>query len=189
MAPFPPDCALTHDKEGHMIRKTNATRAGLAVLAASLAMAGCNDTPSSASLTPQQQRDLDAVRAVTAGYEDFARATGAGYARITDCMADASGGMGFHYGKAAFIDGTPSLLEPEILMYEPQGNGSLRLVGLEYVVPFTAWTSATPPSLFGLSFHRNEGFGLWVLHVWLYKDNPSGMFTDWNPTVSCAAVS
>ena len=47
----------------------------------------------------------------------------------------------------------------------------------------------TPPSLYGLEFHRNEAFQLWVLHVWLYRENPSGMFSDWNPTVSCAAVS
>jgi hypothetical protein len=166
-----------------------AAAAALAVLGGSLTLVACSDNPAAASLTPQQQRDLDAVRAVTVGYEDFARAQASGYAKITDCMSDNTGGMGFHYGKAAFIDGTPSLLEPEILMYEPQRNGSLSLVGLEYVVPFTAWSAPTPPSLFGLSFHRNEGFGLWVLHVWLYKENPSGMFTDWNPNVTCAAAS
>ena len=101
-------------------------------------------------------------------------------------MSDSTGGMGYHYGKTAFIDGNARLLEPEILMYEPQRDGSLQLVGIEYVVPLSA--AANPPSLFGLEFHRNEAFQLWVLHVWLYKDNPSGMFTDWNPTVSCAAA-
>ena len=68
-----------------------------------------------------------------------------------------------------------------------QADGSLKFVGIEFVVPLSE--SATPPSLFGLEFHRNEAFQLWVLHVWLYKENPSGMFSDWNPTVSCAAVS
>jgi hypothetical protein len=63
-------------------------------------------------------------------------------------MSDATGGMGYHYGKVAYIDGNARLTEPEILMYEPQSNGSLQLVGLEYVVPLSA--SATPPSLFGL---------------------------------------
>ena len=151
-----------------------------------LSLVACGDDPTDPSgLTADQRRDLDALRAATAAYTDFSRAQAAGYTeRLTDCMSDPAGGMGFHYGKAAFIDANARLLEPEILMYEPQQDGSLRLVGLEYVVPLSA--AAEPPSLFGLQFHRNEAFQLWVLHVWLYKDNPSGMFTDWNPTVSCA---
>ena len=39
--------------------------------------------------------------------------------------------------------------------------------------------------LFGETFHRNDGAGLWVLHVWLWNHNPAGLFADWNPTVSC----
>ena len=167
------------------------TRSNKATLAAAVLLCGslfaCGDDPTGPSLTRDQQRDLDAVRGVTASYTDFARAQAAGYSeRLTDCMSDATGGMGYHYGKVAYIDGNARLTEPEILMYEPQSNGTLQLVGLEYVVPLSA--SATPPSLFGLSYHKNEAFQLWVLHVWLYKNNPSGLFSDWNPTVSCAAA-
>lgn len=162
------------------------TAGGAAALLAGV-LAGCGDTPTRPDVTPEQQRDLDALRGATVAYTDFSRAQAAGYSeRLTDCMSDATGGMGYHYGKPAFIDGEARLLEPEILMYEPQANGTLQLVGIEYVVPLSA--TPTPPSLFGLEFHRNEAFQLWVLHVWLYKDNPSGIFTDWNPTVSCAAV-
>jgi hypothetical protein len=169
-----------------MIRLKSAKRAAAVLLAASLL--ACGDDPAAPSgVTREQQRDLDTLRSVTATYTDFSRAQAAGYTeRLTDCMADATGGMGYHYGKVPFIDGNARLSEPEILMYEPQSDGSLRFVGIEYVVPLSA--SATPPSLFGLPFHRNEAFQLWVLHVWLYKDNPSGMFSDWNPTVSCAAA-
>jgi hypothetical protein len=161
---------------------------GAAAVLLAGALAACNhDSPTGPSLTPDQQSDLNALYGVTHTYTDFSRAQAAGYTeRLTDCMSDASGGMGYHYGKVANIDGNAKLLEPEILMYEPQSDGSLRFVGIEFVVPLSA--SATPPSLFGLQYHRNEAFQLWVLHVWLYKDNPSGMFTDWNPTVSCAAV-
>jgi len=28
-------------------------------------------------------------------------------------------------------------------------------------------------------------FGLWGLHAWVWKENPSGMFTAWNLTVNC----
>jgi hypothetical protein len=168
-----------------MARWKKAAPAAVALLAGSLA--ACGDHPARPDVTPEQQRDLDAVRGVTLAYTDFSRAQAAGYSeRLTDCMSDGSGGMGYHYGRPAFIDGEARLLEPEILMYEPQRDGSLQLVGLEYVVPLSAATD--PPSLFGLSFHRNEAFQLWVLHVWLYRDNPSGLFTDWNPTVSCAAA-
>jgi hypothetical protein len=169
-----------------MTRSKMATRAAALLLAGSLF--ACGDDPAAPSgVTPEQQRDLSALRGATSAFTDFSRAQAAGYTeKLTDCMSDATGGMGYHYGKVAFIDGNARLLEPEILMYEPQRDGSLQFVGIEYVVPLSA--SATPPTLFGLPFHRNEAFQLWVLHVWLYRDNPSGLFSDWNPTVSCAAA-
>ena len=168
-----------------MTRWNDPGRAAAVLLAG--ALVACGDRPTDPSLTAAQRRDLDSVRRATTAYTDFSRAQTAGYStRLTECMSDPAGGMGYHYGNPAFIDGSARLLEPEILMYEPQRDGSLQFVGLEYVVPLSA--SATPPSLFGLSFHRNEAFQLWVLHVWLYRDNPSGMFSDWNPRVSCAAA-
>jgi hypothetical protein len=93
--------------------------------------------------------------------------------------------MGFHYGNPDLIDDTPQQFKPELLVYEPQKNGRLRLVAVEYIVPFDAWTSEEPPSLHGIAFHRNEAFGLWVLHAWIWKYNPDGIFADWNPRASC----
>jgi hypothetical protein len=55
-------------------------------------------------------------------------------------------------------------------------------------VPFGAWAGSEPPELFGQHFHRNEAFGIWALHVWVWRNNPSGLFADWNPRVSCAAA-
>ena len=46
-------------------------------------------------------------------------------------------------------------------------------------------TNAEMPMLHGRHFHLNEKLGVLVLHAWIWKDNPSGMFEDWNPTVSC----
>lgn len=106
--------------------------------------------------------------------------------RITECMELAgTGGMGFHYGNLELIDGVPQDVAPELLVYEPQKNGGLRLVAVEYVVPFDDWTAAEPPSLHGVAFHRNEAFGLWVLHAWVWKNNPAGIFSDWNPDANC----
>jgi hypothetical protein len=168
-----------------MTRSKKTTGAAAVFLAASLI--ACGDSPTDPGVTPDQQADLKTLRNVTATYTDFSKAQAAGYTeRLTDCMSDATGGMGYHYGKVAYIDGNARLSEPEILMYEPQKDGSLQFVGIEYVVPLSA--STTPPTLFGLPYHKNEAFQLWVLHVWAYRNNPSGMFSDWNPTVTCAAA-
>jgi hypothetical protein len=167
--------------------RSNKTTAVAAVFLA-VSLVACGDGPTDPGVTPDQQADLKTLRSVTAAYTDFSKAQAAGYTeRLTDCMADpTAGGMGYHYGKVANIDANARLSEPEILMYEPQKDGSLQFVGIEYVVPLSA--SATPPSLFGLQYHKNEAFQLWVLHVWAYRNNPSGIFSDWNPTVTCAAA-
>ena len=97
------------------------------------------------------------------------------------------GGMGYHYANTALIDGVPQEFAPELLVYAPQQNGSLKFVAVEYIVPFSFVPStAQPPSLHGIPFHQNYGFGLWVLHAWIGQHNPAGTFADWNPNVSCA---
>ena len=57
------------------------------------------------------------------------------------------------------------------------------LIGVDYVVPFAK--STTAPSLLGVPFMRNEKLGVWALHIWTLRSNPSGMFAAWNPEVSC----
>jgi hypothetical protein len=66
---------------------------------------------------------------------------------------------------------------------------------VEYVVDAAAWHAKNPtttPSLLGQLFHYNGspnrygGPPFYELHVWAWKHNPNGMFTDWNPKVSCA---
>lgn len=132
-------------------------------------------------------RDLAALRRVTAPFQRFKNATEAGWSvQITPCMTDPAGGMGFHYGNPAIIDGTVHVEDPELLLYEPQQNGRLRLVAVEYIIPYTARSrDATPPVLFGQEFQRNDVFQLWGLHAWIWKHNPSGMFANWNPEVTC----
>lgn len=97
--------------------------------------------------------------------------------------------MGFHFeNKPLLFDGRVNVDEPEFLSYEPGPDGNLTFVAVEYAVPFDPWTDPQPPQLFGQNFHRNEAFGLWILHVWHIRENPSGVFFDWNPRVSCATV-
>jgi hypothetical protein len=99
--------------------------------------------------------------------------------------------MGQHYvnfdlvGKSA-IDP----LQPEALVYEPQANGSLKLVALEWVR--VGPEEATAPTVLGHDMlyrtaPNRYGIepGFYERHYWLYEANPSGAFSDWNPTVSC----
>ena len=152
------------------------------LLVAMALVTGCGDEPAGTA----EDRDLATLRTVTTPLQDFDRATAAGWStEITPCMTDAAGGMGFHYGDATLIDGSVSLDKPEVLLYEPQAGGQMKLVGVEYIVPLSAWTAPNPPHLLGRDFHVIDAFQVWALHVWLWKDNPSGLYSDWNPQVSC----
>ena len=173
----------------------------LAAITGIALLGGCSGeqipTETTAQLQPQavaiqtlgaaEGQDLAALRWVTAPFHNFATAGAAGWsARITACMASPAGGMGFHYGNVALIDGVARVEEPELLLYEPELNGQLRLVAVEYIIPYTARSrSATPPVLFGREFKQNDAFQLWALHAWVWKHNPSGLFADWNPQVTC----
>jgi hypothetical protein len=150
--------------------------------------ADATDHAHQADVSPEVAAQLDALRTMTAGYTDLAAAQAQGYTEaITPCWYHRDhGGQGVHYARTDLIDGAVSLNEPEIVMYEPLADGSQQFLAIEYIVPFDAWQQDSPPELLGREFMRNERLGLYVLHVWLGKDNPSGMFADWNPNVSCA---
>lgn len=130
---------------------------------------------------------IAAARSATAAFHNFDMAVAAGYSdRITDCFENPPvGGMGYHWANLALFDDVVDATHPETLVYEPQVDGTLRLVALEYIVPFAAWTASTPPMLFGQEFEANSTFGIWALHLWIWRNNPNGMFADWNPNVSC----
>ena len=141
------------------------------------------------SLSRGVEKDLATLRRVTAPFHRFATATAAGWStQITPCMTDpnGAGGMGFHYGNVGLIDGSVSVDKPELLLYEPEKNGRLRLVAVEYIIPYTFHSrAAAPPELFGQKFLQNDTFQLWGLHAWVWKENPSGIFASWNRKVTC----
>ncbi len=141
--------------------------------------------------SPSVERELAALRRATARFHDIQAAKNAGWnVEVTNCMDSLpAGAMGYHYGNPGYInDPVPHVRKPELLIYEPQRNGRKRLVAVEYIIPYTLVPADTKPapSLFGLPFHHNDGFGIWALHAWVWKENPDGMFADWNPRVTCA---
>ncbi len=143
----------------------------------------------SASFGADVNKDLATLRQVTAQFQQFEKATAAGWsAQITGCMTDANGagGMGFHYGNTNLINGSVSVDKPQLLLYEPEKNGRLRLVAVEYIIPYSFHgRGEAAPVLFGQEFKQTDAFQLWGLHAWVWKENPSGMFASWNPKVTC----
>jgi hypothetical protein len=146
----------------------------------------------SESQTPQS-KDLASLRQAVSGLHELSAAQKAGYTvavgHPTDghtCLSDVSGAMGVHYLNSTLVDSTVVVTKPQLMIYEPQRDGSTKFVGVEYIIPFKI-RSATrqPPVLFGQSFQKDETFQLWALHAWIGRSNPSGMFAMWNPEVSC----
>ena len=124
------------------------------------------------------------------------------------------GAMGVHYFRPDLLGITapPSprvegvgthtdFLKPSILIYEPQANGSLELVAVENLAFAAAWRRAghaNPPTFHGVPFDSmvddpnttiDEAHMFaphYDRHVWLYRENPRGVFAPFNPAVSCA---
>jgi hypothetical protein len=125
----------------------------------------------------------------------------------------ALGAMGIHYfkpdllgiteppsprvkGKGTHID----FRRPAILIYEPQRDGTLELVAVENLVFADAWRAAghgERPTFHGVPYdsmaddpttpsdeaHMFEPH--FDRHVWIYRENPNGVFTPFNPAVTC----
>lgn len=167
-----------------------------------LAMAAC-DTPSAvlddghadvhgaieaaapAAALPQMGALLQQVKAATARYHSPVQATRAGYEEASHCVVSPAGGMGFHWVNQALVDPVFDPLKPEAVLYEPGRNGQLELVAVEYIVIDVGQPAPT------FDGHPFDVGGTpvpvphWSLHVWLHKDNPNGVFTPFNPDVSC----
>jgi hypothetical protein len=165
---------------------------------------------------PSVSHELAEVRAATAQFHDVATANAAGYLTANEpCVYSPAGGMGIHGANQTLIrDPALDPLRPELMLYEPKTNGDLKLVGVEYLkfVPLrnvstgviSPWVSPAPwdpalyevaiptPQLFGQTFngpmagHTPTMPWHWDLHVWIWKPNPNGMFTQFNPSVHCS---
>lgn len=140
-------------------------------------------------LSEEDARSVDFVRTVVNDYADIRAAVAAGYREQypAGCVQTSVGSQGVHYANAALLDGKVLMNRPELLMYEPQVDGSLVLVGVDYVVPFQHWTDKEPPILIGRRFVRNEPFKAWTLHIWTHRQNSHGVFAMYNPNVTCRA--
>ena len=140
------------------------------------------------------------VRESTERFKDVSAARGEGYDLLFGCVSGPdAGAMGLHFVNLKLLNdvnknGVFDATHPQIVIYEPTSDGSLRLLGADYLVFADAWNAKHPngpPQLMGQLFHLFEGpnrFGLpafYTLHVWAWKENPNGAFVNWDPNVSC----
>ena len=132
-------------------------------------------------------RALAALRRATARYHDLTAATDDGFVFLHGCESRSEEGpVGMLYVHPGRLDGVIDPNAPEALIYEPGDDGRARLVGAELAIPYVAWTNAQPPQFLGATFQREDEFGVWGLHIWIWRSNPEGMFAESNPRVSCA---
>jgi hypothetical protein len=144
-------------------------------------------------MDPTTLKMLADLRAATAKYHDIAVAEAAGYEPVSPCVSHPEmGAMGIHYGNAEIIDGTYDPTQPEALLYEMDKNGNMKLVGVEFIVIKAAWDAnhAMIPYFGTREFDTALApyplpFDNYQLHVWVWRHNPSGMFTKFNPNVTC----
>jgi hypothetical protein len=128
------------------------------------------------------------IRHATAEFRSLDAAVRAGYARDGGHCVDnpREGAMGYHHQNAALLDDRIELERPEMLVYERLPDGEYRLTGVEYVVPLSEWPETRePPTVMGQELKPAPSLGIWYRHVWLWRENPSGLFADWNPLVEC----
>lgn len=171
----------------------------LALLSLGISGALAQDGHSHAKQTQDQQAKasvlIQTVRQSTARFKDVSVAQSEGYALQFGCVSgDSEGAMGLHFVNGALVNsGVIDATKPQIVIYEAQPDGSLKLIGADYLVVAKQWnaTHAGPPELMGQLFHLFDSpnrFGLpafYTLHVWAWKDNPNGAFVNWHPNVSC----
>src|ERR1700723_2986776 len=138
---------------------------------------------------------VQVVRAATQKYLNVNAATAAGYGPFLGCVTGQDhGAMGVHYVNGALLSaGEIDASQPQALIYEP-ANGTMRLVGVEFIVFADAWLKShdnNPPVLDGQVFqfvdspNRFNIPAFFELHVWAWRANPQGAYVDWNNKVSC----
>jgi hypothetical protein len=146
---------------------------------------------------------IQQAKAATARYNSPVAAIKDGYGPfpagvpLHECIMSlepGGGGMGIHWVNGTLLNTVIDPATPEVLVYAPRDNGRLELVALEYVVFAGPWAEANGsavPTVFGQPLtlvpdgNRYDIPSFWQRHIWLYEDNASGLFADFNPSVTC----
>jgi hypothetical protein len=173
-------------------------------IALTLACALGIGAPASAQAPKEPAADLKRAREALDKYKDPVVAIHDGYFSTLGCVTYpkpgkagqvpyVAGGMGVHFFNVALMGAPLDPTKPQVLVYEPGAGGKLQLVAAEWFVPLSPELKGKP-ELFGKPFdgpmeghHPLMPHALhhYDLHVWLWKDNPAGMFAPTNPRIKC----
>ena len=102
------------------------------------------------------------------------------------------GAMGVHLLNTSNIGPQLDPAKPQVLIYEPVA-GKLKLVAAEWFMPVQV-AGGKAPSIFGQTLNgpmdghepiMPKELKHYDLHVWLWKDNPLGVFESTNSAVKC----
>lgn len=141
--------------------------------------------PSLASLVAEGNKDLATIRAATARYHDLNVALDEDFVLLHPCEVRDEGPVGevyVHFGR--LLDGVIDPETPDALVYEPgRAGGRPKLVAAEFAIPYAMAPQA--PQFQGATFQPEDEFGVYGLHVWVWRDNPNGMFAETNPRLNC----
>ncbi len=179
-----------------------------AILVGMLALAACGseDDGGGEPLASETEQRLAELKTSMAKYREPAAAEAAGFVAMGECVESPEGGMGVHYVHPEKSMAAPRWDDPSMLLYVLQ-DGELVLGGVEYFQPVIvdgqpytgpetepppAEVAAQAPELFegkpfdgpmpghepGMPWHFDQ-------HVWLFVENPAGLFAPWNPAVGC----
>lgn len=175
------------------------SRALTVVVAATLLSACSSDAPiaprqqpavgaSLASLVADGNKDLATIRAATARYHDLNVALQEGFVLLHPCEVRDEGPVGEVYVNfTRLLDGVIDPQTPDALVYEPgRAGGRPKLVAAEFAIPYAMVQDA--PQFQGATFQNEDEFGVYGLHVWVWRENPNGMFAETNPRLSCGAA-
>lgn len=135
----------------------------------------------------QVERLVETLLRVTARYHNIEIAKRDNFVLLHDCetrLNDEPVGT-VYVNMNRLTDGVINPEVPDALIYEPTAKG-LTLVGVEFAIPFTQWTQPQPPQLLGTTFQREDEFGVFALHAWVWRSNPNGLFAETNPRVTCS---
>jgi hypothetical protein len=139
-----------------------------------------------------QDKLVQIVRNATEQYQDVRNAKD--YTPVDGCVSGPDhGAMGIHYLNPNLLNGPIDPTHPQALIYEPQRNGELKLVGVEFIILATALPPNSAPEVEGHLMNYIDSpnrYGipvpLFELHVWAWRHSPLGPFVDWNNHVSCS---
>lgn len=158
----------------------------------------------SPSVSRAQTADIARAKAALAKYADPIVAIRDGFYSTVACVDFPKGAkdgpidyppgaMGVHFLNTSNIGPTLDPLKPQILIYEPVG-GRLKLVAAEWFMPEQV-AGGKAPMIFGQKLYGPmdghepiipAAMRHYDLHVWMWKNNPRGMFTSTNASVKCS---